>query len=467
MSKKFLSLLLAALLSVTMLTGCGVNELGYLSLSKEISKLTEFSFENSTQVELSKKLAGESYNIDIKLTGEANLKKLDDMYLSFDMLLKVNDIEIKKPIKFIIADNKLYLPKTALIELIALEKLVDINKSSEKIIKELLNNDLKDVEYILLTELDEYNNKISNEELSELAVNYITKAFKGFDSKLVTKTSKGYSFELNSENILVFLKSLFKYLAENKELVFNETIDYINKVYENLEIKDITDEQKQEIINEIEESRQEFYDFIDEAVEALDSDEFADYVKLIKGSKIKEEIYKSGSAYNQTISSAIVIEGENYLKLSSNTAIKPEAIEKKKVVGNIIKSEELSELYNKAENKINPVKKMEFEWFSEGYEANVNKTRLEGNSSVDFQPYIIVEGRIYLPLRYICESFGEEVEWDNDNRKTYIIRGSEKIDMTGIIVDSKTMIKIRDFERLGYKVGYTQENGLSKATLEK
>ena len=39
--------------------------------------------------------------------------------------------------------------------------------------------------------------------------------------------------------------------------------------------------------------------------------------------------------------------------------------------------------------------------------------------------------------------------------------------MTGVLIDSRTMIKIRDFEKLGYKIDYIQVDGLSTATITK
>ncbi len=39
--------------------------------------------------------------------------------------------------------------------------------------------------------------------------------------------------------------------------------------------------------------------------------------------------------------------------------------------------------------------------------------------------------------------------------------------MTGELIDSKTMIKVRDFEKLGYKVDFMQEDNLSTAIIKK
>lgn len=78
------------------------------------------------------------------------------------------------------------------------------------------------------------------------------------------------------------------------------------------------------------------------------------------------------------------------------------------------------------------------------------------------------DGRIYLPLRTTCETFNENVEWDSVNSKAYVVRGNDKIDMTGMIVNGKTYVMIRDFEtNLGYYLDYQGEDGYHNVTLKK
>jgi len=467
MIKKLISLALVGIMSISMLTGCDVNDLGYLNYSKELSNITEYSFENNTQIEVSKEIAGEAYNVDLELTGEVNLEDLESMYMSFDLLFKVNDVGIEKPINFKIVDNKLYVSKASLLEVVALEKAISGTHDSEKVMKELYNNDLKDVEYILLTDLGEVYNDMSYKEMSDNAVDYYITAFKTFDSKLITKTSKGYSLELTSESALDFINNLVTYISENKALVFDETVKYVENLYSNIEMEGLTGEDKEVIFKEIRDSRQDFYDFVDQAVLVLASGEFDSYVDMVKGSKIKQEIYKEGNTYKEIAEAEIVVEEVKMGKFVSNTTITPKKIEKAVITGGSIAIEEVEKLYNNVENRINPVQKLELEWFSEDPEAIVTATRLEGGTDFDFQPYTIIDGSIYLPLRYIGESFGEEVAWDDATKTAYVIRGEEKFNMTGIIVDSNTMIKVRDFEKLGYTVDFVQNDGSSIATISK
>jgi len=470
MIKKTVSIALVIIMVITMLTGCGVNELGYLNLSKEIGNITQFSFENSTQFEISEEAAGDDYNVDLSLKGKVNIDDMQSIYMSFDLMFKVNEFGIEEPINFIIADNKLYVSKNSILEIVTYENLLNGTSESEKIISELYNNDLKDIEYILLTELNEMqdlNYKVKYTELHDDAMNYLTTAFKGFDTKLVTKVTNGYSIELTAESTVEFIERLVSYLSKNRELVFDETVKFVEKIYKSTEIDNMTEEEKQADIAELKASRQDFYDFIDEAELMLETDELAMYEEMFRGSSIKEEIYREGNTYKQICQAELSIDNSIIGKLSSSTVITPQTVDKISITEKVILLEELEDLYKKTENKINPVQKVQMQWYEDSFYAQVDATRLDGKTELDTLQYTIIENRVYLPLRYIGESFGEEVQWDNDNKKAYVIRNNEKIDMTGILEDSTTMVKVRDFEKLGYKINYNQVEGLSTVIIEK
>jgi len=66
----------------------------------------------------------------------------------------------------------------------------------------------------------------------------------------------------------------------------------------------------------------------------------------------------------------------------------------------------------------------------------------------------MADGRTYLPLRMVGESLGEMVGWDQAAHQAYVVQNGQRINMTGIIVNSRTYIKMRDFEKLGFSVGW-------------
>ncbi|MDF2950046.1 MAG: hypothetical protein K0R07_2095, partial [Sedimentibacter sp.] len=248
------------------------------------------------------------------------------------------------------------------------------------------------------------------------------------------------------------------------------TIKYIENIYDDLDMQELdstTDADKEAMLTELRGSRQEFYDFVDEAVLFLESEGLKTYEEMFDGSEINEEIYKNGSSYVEKLQAELVVEDLIIGNIESNTEITQADIEKISISENYITADELEDIYNKTENKINPVQKLEMMWYQDSYSAEVNKIRLDKQTDWDYQSFAIIEDRIYLPLRYIGESFGEEVMWDNENKKAYVVRDNVKIDMTGVLVDSTTMVKVRDFEKLGYKIGFTQVNGLSTATIER
>ena len=69
----------------------------------------------------------------------------------------------------------------------------------------------------------------------------------------------------------------------------------------------------------------------------------------------------------------------------------------------------------------------------------------------------LIDGSVYLPLRQIMENCGYEVSWDGEARKAYVTVDGKKIEMTGVIVNDRTYVKIRDFEKLGATVDYKEE----------
>lgn len=471
MFKRTISLIISLVMLLSVLTGCGTNELGYLSMSRELAAVTQLSFENTTSFEVAEDVAGEDYSAIIDLKGKVNVEDLNSIYMDVDATFSINGIKSTEPMNFIIADNNVYVSKNLVLQLITFDEMLNGEATeSAEVINDLYSNGLKDVEYLLLTDLEEMGSieyRTDYKEMQDDAIDYITTAFKGFDSRLITKISGGYSIELTSQSALEFVENLIVYVSEHREHVFDETLKYVGNLYSNTEFEGMTSEEKEEIIAELEASRQDFYDFIDEAVMILETDELASLEELVRGSKIKQDIVKTGKSYKENSSAEIVFEGASLGKLLSETLIVPENVEKVSVTGNVMTIEEAEKLYEETENKINPAQTMELSWHGYDYELSVDLTRKNGKSDWNSQPYTIIENRVYLPLRYIGETFGEEVYWDNDARKAYVIRGNEKIDMTGVIVDSRTMVKVRDFEKLGYKITYTFDGDLSTAVIEK
>lgn len=485
MIKRKISLLLAVIMMFSVLTGCTPNELGYLNLSREINKLVQYEFKSSTQIEISKVVTytDKDTKIDLDISGEANVEDLGSMYLNMDIKLNINGAENEKPIKVLMTDNKFYISKNSLLEAVKLQETLSGESDYSRNVVEKLLEELKDTEYIMLADMsDVYGNiktgKSGYTEIYDSARAYLEAAFKNFDSKLVTKTSKGYAVDLTADSFADFIERLIKYIGNSKELVFDETIKYMDKVFDIVAaqgVEEITADEKDAAMAEIEGMRQGFYDFIDEAAALVESGEYkdvyVDFRDILDRSYLKGEIYKDGGKYGQSIQGELVYENIIAGNIKSNIEMTPKTVKKVSVTEKTITIEELEALYTTLENKYNPVERIEVSWYSsdecDGNEADISTYRVDGKYGWAYRPYVIIENRMYLPLRYIGETFGEEVQWDDVNKKAYVVRGSEKIDMTGILSDNMTMVKVRDFEKLGYSIEFHQEEDWSTAIISK
>lgn len=78
-------------------------------------------------------------------------------------------------------------------------------------------------------------------------------------------------------------------------------------------------------------------------------------------------------------------------------------------------------------------------------------------SSANNTTVYVIDNSVYLPLRQITENSGYDVSWDAEAKKAYVTVDGKKIDMTGTIINNRTYVKIRDFEKLGASVEYSEE----------
>lgn len=190
-------------------------------------------------------------------------------------------------------------------------------------------------------------------------------------------------------------------------------------------------------------------------------------IKDLKGTKFVSTISKTKGGYSSAVTLDICYQNISMITVKSSATVVVKDVTPISITGVYI--DDISDIWNKVEYQVNPVIEVIGDWYD--YEVSddnsivLRATRDNGNFEVDDYPFYIIEDRIYLPLRKICENFGEEVEWNAVESKAYIVRGSEKIDMTGVIKNDRTYIKIRDFEKLGYEVGYSEDGIMKTMTL--
>ena len=91
--------------------------------------------------------------------------------------------------------------------------------------------------------------------------------------------------------------------------------------------------------------------------------------------------------------------------------------------------------------------------------------RADGGWDWDYMDCINESGTMYLPMRQVCEWFGEEVVWDNAAKKAYVARGGQNVEMGGELRYKTLFVKVRDFEKLGYTVDYEYDSDYKEHTV--
>lgn len=432
--KKIISLILCLMLSVVILSGCSTNELAYVDLINETIDLEATDVSGTIVVETPETL-------EISFSGEANLK---DLYAN----LKVN-LSAKTPKKKITINdaNVIWNGEELFVEKTLVKGLLE-RKQTESYIRQF-DAYYRDKKYISFKQENLLkDHQLLKQALYENEINAINTYFEEYKFKIVdtAETMDGYTLSVDYKDILRLSESLTEYLYKNKTALFdnesNKSLrNKLNVIYNNELEKTLTEEEYKKVK--------------DKAIET-----FSKY----NGSQIEHTIGKYQNKYKNNLLIKIIENQEELLKLKANLILtKKDFVEKITLI-----EEDFAQYTPDNFNITNGADKIKVYWEKENTIADVHIYNNDIITEETTYNLILKDDRIYLPLRAICEKLGETVEWDSVNSKAYIVRGNNKIDMTGMVVDGRTMLKVRDFEKLNYRISYTlDEYGLSIATIEK
>lgn len=333
---------------------------------------------------------------------------------------------------------------------------------------------------------------------------------------IISTTENSISFELNTENVLELSRTVVNYFDKNKEGYFNLIKDCLKELNEtNPEIFTRNETNFEEVLASLEESKEYIFETIKEYTKLINAEEsfevcskneeidsycytqksLKEMLNSIKGSVLKGTLSVKDKTINYNnkiiINAPDLYEEGTLVDFDINASIKAvDTINEVEII-DPVEFELLEKFVNNIERKYEPYNKITINWTSISNqmemsnpwynEASVSmyeyhltdkdfREQIYGATSYNRFEYHIIEDRIYLPLRAICENLGYEVSWDNENRKAYVTTHDGKtVDMTGTIVNDRTFVKIRDFEKLGYIINYEQtpafEGFYNEATL--
>lgn len=477
---------LSVLLILTLLVGCTPVELEFYSLIKEASTLEATRTEGEIEVELSgtaidmaklmsPELAIFTNQLDglvLRYSGEQSIED-NSMYMDFEF--KNNANTSFRPLTTIIMEDGIMYVNMKTITDLLVEETMHYDEAMALEIQE----EFEGVDYIKMDAspmMEEIYGVESPKEFMEgyfSVIDIFTEVFKGLDTKTVTKEGNKYTYEIGTDNFLNVAETIFVHILENSQEVIealdNIVADADNEIFReyltmlNLTKEDIREgllEANDEIQENQEEILEKFYDFRNKVEED-------GFLEMFQGSKITYALEKlSDNSYEVETDFVLKadIEGQtlNFVvrEAATVTEIDKDEIEIKQPTGKIMEIEQPTVAESMYMNHF-IIGDMEYVENTHNVIVNVDTgeyiSMSYDDTLFDKVNVVVEEGRSYLPLRRIGEDLGEVVVWDKETSTPYILRGETRIDMDGLLIDGTAYVMVRDFEKLGYMVDWSDE----------
>ncbi|NLF80092.1 MAG: copper amine oxidase N-terminal domain-containing protein [Clostridia bacterium] len=515
--KKRLTLILCLLMMSLVLTSCTDAEIGYLDLSRQMqaksyqmtgTATVEIDF-NALQKLIDKTAAKISGTAEVdavatdgllagsphgkqtaKITYNAQVNMQDTMSMHADFQIQLNGKNYDLGDLYLDMASGLYLSRDSVLGFYDIYTDLFPNVYADYFYSEEYRSELAaafaDQDYLYTgffdnlsaEELAGFNTGINiglSEEVTEAAFTFIEDVFAGFSTGTVSKVSGGYQISLDGKQGKKLISDMMQHFIDNAATVMTAYSDYMEVIVKNMELPK---DQKAEINAMFDEtfsqenSRAVAINLAATKQAFLEIDKEG-YLDFLNGFQFKAIVKKTSAGYSQSTeislkdSGKIVTASKDYanIKLQSAEIILPQSA---------LPGDSFRQTMNALDNQYNPALSTQLQWWSNGSQAFLIYVRaasspLHDAIDYDWQPYFLQQGSIYLPLRSICESFGETVTWDQAAQQAYIVREGRQIAMTGLLQNGKTYIKVRDFEKLGYQVDYVydQDTAMHSATISK
>ncbi|QHI71393.1 stalk domain-containing protein [Aminipila terrae] len=499
--KRKIQIALCMLLCSVIFFGCSSNELGYLDLCKEMSNIKSCQFSGTAEIyydadaikEFIAKYAEDEYltedlekdfskftgkkKIELLYSGSGETSDTEGKY-ELDIKARIDGREGKLGKLYISSTEGIYIERDMLINLYQLSRdlFTDYKNSyfySTAYEKEL-RNALGTSEYIQLfnpedaLELEDessFDSSVYNSaDFTNKTMEFIKDIFKGYTSGTVTSIPGGYSVSADGDRLIQIASECLGYMGSNIDDIINSFLEFTSYMEKLQGIE--SDEENMKISDA---DRAEMAGQIAAIKTQLDYMHKKGELDFIKPFSYNQTVKKSGNVYTCEQNLSMNTNSKDLFYIKSKSTMESKKVDMKfPVQGTDISA--ISQNISKLEDKYNPVKKVEISWeksretAEDGYDyCDIYYTRksaspLSQEKDYDWGEYQNLNKQMYVPLRQICEYFGEEVGWDNQNKIAYVVRDGKKIKINGIYDTETVFVKARDFEKLGYKVNYNGSN---------
>lgn len=488
MNKK-LAVILSLIIILGSFTGCSQADLGYLKMNESISNIRSTELKGSADITINKE-AIESYlgseldsevsnmipkngKISITYNGKFSLEKSLNGTLDFNVNINGKNISLKG---FVFTKDGIYMSKDALINALEFMKLMETDQDSlasiDKFQKQL-SEKLKDTDYIRISDNEEFDpaayEMVMQSKLNGQVSTFLQKAFSGYSTGFVTPISNGYQLSFTLKDAEGALLKAIDYVMNNQDAFFQavkEYLDSFDSFFTAEELKSVKED-----VAVVFEDKSELTDALISIKAGVEMFTYEDFSKDFQQSYVTQTITKSGNEYRQKDEINIIAKGKSFGKLQLDNTLVEKSVAVETPKGKMISMEDASSTMDTIYNEMNPITGVDISWFSDDsyadlfYERKNDDLTWYFNSDYDAIEYKEQNGSLYVPLRDIAEGLGLEVKWDQKTKKAFVIKDSKTIEMAGMLVDGTYFIKVRDFEKLNYKLDYSLEDDMNTVTL--
>lgn len=511
--RKKLAALLCAVMCIASFTGCSSAELGYLQMSADmLTKMDVCEASGKVNVELDADAMKEYVAELAKASGFADedlkdaIQGLDalkgkksaviDYALKMDMntLAYYVDMDVTYDGKkydmgdmyYAMTDGVYVSGKTVWGMYELTKDLAGKEKDSylqdENFAKELktLLDGSKYIKVMSMKELgmtDEEIKKMVPEggysKLYASVMDFYKNAFSGFTTNMVSEVNGGYKIKADGKAVAELFVNLLDYVGNNPDTVLGATSTYMMDV---MKAMNSSEEEMAAFKAGMEEAKKDTASIkaATDSIKVMVQQGIAkpEVSKALNSFAYEATVTKSGAGFHSTEVFGITNGSKNVLKVTSTGDVKASSGKVVMPTGSVSKDDFEAKMTALVE-KYNPVTAVTALWGGEGdSQAMLTKVRKDesffsAGNDVDLAEYVEADGRVYLPLRVICEAMGEKVEWNNAEKKAYIVRADGKTAMEGLVQNGKSFISVRDFEKLGYGVEFKKVDSLKQVTVTK
>ena len=505
--KKKLAALLCGVMCMSGFTGCSDTELAYLKMSSDlIDTMSSCKISGQMKVEADLDVM-QDFIVDVaeaansgvavfgeELSGKKSVKLDYEMQMDLDMLEYVMDFDLSyEGRKYDLGE--LYYSLTegvyysadgvwGMYEIagdLTSEAYADSYFFSEAYAADL-KTALAEERYIELLSAEEMTGLNMEEaleqkgfdDLFDAVFTFYEDVFKDFETGMVKEIPGGFSMEADGHAVAKLFADFLDFMAANPDQVLDATEAYMTAVVDWSAVSAEEGAEITELFAEARAYKEEFVSVVSEisaivkaAMEeesvqlVLDSFEYEAMVKKENGGFISQERY------------LVAHEGTPVCSIVSDSVMKATVTEVK-IPADGMAADELGRKLEELNDKHNPVTGVAVNWGWEATETEAMLYPLRAETApfgmtdgAAWTTLIVQDGRAYVPLREICELLDEEVIWDRTTRTAFVRVDGLKTEVESILQNGSAYVGVREFEKMGYAVSYSNEYGMKEALIQK